>query len=105
LFDALSDTNGDVLTATNREAREAVSLFEETEGIDIYPAAGVATATLIQAVKNQSVDKNALILLNITGGGENLFRQEKKLHYLKPERIFSINPDSEEVKEKVASLF
>jgi cysteate synthase len=105
LFDALSDTNGDVLSATNREAREAVSLFEETEGIDIYPAAGVATATLIQAVKNQSVDKNALILLNITGGGENLFRQEKKLHYLKPERIFSINPDSEEVKEKVASLF
>lgn len=105
LFDALSDTNGEVLTATNREAREAVTLFEDTEGIDIYPAAGVAAATLIKSVKKGSVDKDALIMLNITGGGEKLFRKEKKLHYLKPDLIFDINPDSKEVKEKIASLF
>ncbi len=105
LFDALSDTGGDVLTATNQEAREAALLFKNTEGIDIYPAAGVAAATLIKSVNNRSVEKDALIMLNITGGGETLFKQEKKLHYLRPDLIFDINPDSEEVREKIASLF
>ncbi len=105
LFDALNDAGGDVLTATNEEAFEASKLFEELEGNDIHPAAGIATATLINAVKNNKVDKDALIMLNITGGGEERLKKEKELFYLKPSLVFNINPEGNEVREKVAALF
>ncbi|NLB25438.1 MAG: cysteate synthase, partial [Bacteroidales bacterium] len=104
LYDALKDTGGDVLVASNQMLREASLLFEEAEGIDIHPAAGVATATLMEAVKNRAIDKEAVIMLNITGGGELRFKTEKKLHYLQPEYIFDIDPDPDEVRRKVEKL-
>ncbi len=104
LYDALKDTGGDVLVASNQMLREASLLFEEAEGIDIHPAAGVATATLMEAVKNRAIDKEAVIMLNITGGGELRFKTEKKLHYLQPEYVFDIDPDPDEVRRKVEKL-
>ncbi len=105
LFDALSDSGGDVLLATNEQARFASGIFQETEGIDIHPAAAVATATLIEATKSKSIDKNALIMLNITGGGEKKFKAEKELFYLKPDLVFDIYPDALDVEKKVRLLF
>lgn len=105
LFDALADTGGDVLIASNRQAAEAAELFEKTEGSDIHPAAAIAAATLIEAAKNGNIDKEALIMLNITGGGEKRFKAEKELFYMKPDLIFDINPDESEVIEKVSELF
>lgn len=105
LYDALKDTGGDVLLANNQEARRAAQLFIEKEGIDIHPAAAVATATLISATKNGTVDKDALIMLNITGGGEEKFKHEKKIYTLEPEIIFDIDPNPEEIIEKVDGLF
>jgi len=105
LFDALTDTDGDVLLANNEEAATAAKLFEETEGIDIHPAAGVATASLVQAVNNNLVEKDAIIMLNITGGGEERFARENELIYLKPEIIFDLDPDVEEVHKKLQGLF
>lgn len=105
LFDALIDTRGEVLVANNEEAEEASALFEKTEGNDIHPAAAVATASLIQAAKNKTVEKDALIMLNITGGGEDLFATEHKLHFLQPVLAFDINPDPQEVKDKIKELF
>lgn len=105
LFDALTDSGGDVLVATNEKARAAAKLFEETEGNDIHPASAVAAATLIEAVKNNNVEKEALIMLNITGGGENRFKAEKELFFLKPDVIFDFDPNPDEVKAKVEKLF
>jgi cysteate synthase len=105
LFDALTDSGGDVIVATNEQARAAAQLFEETEGNDIHPAAAVATATLIDAVRTNRIGKNSLVMLNITGGGEKKFKGEKKLHYLKPDLVFNINPDEGEVKNRVKMLF
>ena len=105
LYDAFKDAGGDVLVADNHKARKAAALFEETEGIDIHPAAAVATATLMDAVKNNTVKKDALIMLNITGGGEKRFKHEKELFYLKPDIVFDMEPDPENVKEKVTKLF
>ncbi|MDE6307219.1 MAG: cysteate synthase, partial [Bacteroidales bacterium] len=51
LYDALKDTQGDVLAVTNEELTAAQRLFEETEGVDIYSAAGVAVSSLQAAVK------------------------------------------------------
>lgn len=105
LYDALKDAGGDVLTATNEKARKASALFEKTEGIDIHPAAAVATATLIKEVKENKIKKDALIMLNITGGGEAKFKNITKLHYLKPSIVFNVDPDFEEVKRKLEDLF
>jgi len=105
LYDALQDSEGDVLIATNEQLRAASRLFEITEGIDIHPAAGVAIATLSEAVKNKQVNKDAIIMLNITGGGEKRYKAENKLHYLKPGLIFGIDPDPGDVKNKIKNLF
>ena len=69
LFDVLTETRGDMLTADNLEALHAKRLFEEAEGIDIDPAGAVAFATLLKAARYNGIDKDALVLLNITGGG------------------------------------
>lgn len=105
LYDALKDTQGDVLIANNEQAAAASDLFKKTEGIDIHPAAAVATASLIDAVQNNRVEKDSIIMLNITGGGEQRFKQDKKLHFLKPDLVFDINPDPGIVKENINKLF
>jgi cysteate synthase len=105
LFDALRDTGGEVLLATNEQAREASQLFLQTEGIDIHPAAAVSTATLIEESKNTGFDKNACIMLNITGGGEAEFKSGKKLHYLTPSTIFQTDTSPEQIMEGISSLF
>lgn len=105
LYDAMKDAGGDVLLASNQEALDAAALFEESEGIDLHPAAAVATATLINAVRDGSVDKDALIMLNITGGGEARFKKEHDLHYLKPSHVFDIDPDPGIVADTLAGLF
>ena len=105
LYDALTDSGGDILIATNDEAFHANELFEKTEGNDLHPAAAIAVASLISAVKNQSIEKDAVIMLNITGGGEVRFKKDNQLFYLKPDLIFDIDPDFEEVKSRVEGLF
>ncbi len=105
LYDALKATDGDIMVATNAQARKAAKLFQELEGIDIHPAAGVATAALIKAVADGKVEKSATVMLNITGGGEQLFKKERELWYLEPSHVFTINPDVEDVVAKVEALF
>ncbi len=105
LFDALSDTDGDILAVRNEEALAADRLFRELEGIDIHPAAAVAVASLITACQEKRIDKNDLIMLNITGGGEERFQFGRELHYLKPSLLFDINPSIDEVEERLLPLF
>jgi len=101
LFDALTDSHGEVLLASNDEARDAGKLFETLEGIDIHPAAAVATATLIQAVENKQLEKDAIIMLHITGGGEARFKNDHEVTYLEPDFIF---PNNIEMDDLTASL-
>lgn len=105
LYDAMKDAGGDVMLANNQEGRSAGKLFEETEGIDIHPAAAVAVATLINAVDNKLVKPDDLIMLNITGGGEEKFKSGRDLFYLKPLFTFGVDPDEEDVKARVKELF
>lgn len=105
LYDAMKDAGGDVLTASNEELKAAGKLFEKLEGNDLHPASAVATATLIKAVNNSTVKKDDLIMLNITGGGEERFKKENNLFYLIPSFIFEINPSLEELKDVLNRLF
>jgi len=78
VYDMLSNTNGTMYGITNDEAREAEKLFVDVEGIDLDPAASVAVASLMKAVDDGSVEKDAKILLNITGGGYKRLKEDCK---------------------------
>ena len=105
LYDALKATNGEVLRATNAEARMAAQLFLETEGVDIHPAAAIALSTLIKKVHSGTVEQDSTIMLNITGGGEKRYKTDKRIFRLSPDYIFPLTPNEEEVIAKVEELF
>ncbi len=106
VFDVLTETRGDVLTADNFEALHAKRLFEETEGIDIDPASAVAFATLLKAARYDGIEKDAMVLLNITGGGRHRQRLDKELIPAQPALEFDENEILlEETPERIAGLF
>lgn len=106
VFDILTETQGDMLTADNLEVLHAKRLFEETEGIDIDPAGAVAFATLIKAAQYDGIEKEDLVLLNITGGGRYRRQQDKKLLAARPDLELNekeIHPY--EALERIVGLF
>jgi cysteate synthase len=105
LFDALTDTAGEILAVTNEQAYAAGNLFREEEGIDLHPAAAVAVASLVNAIHEKRVEKDALIMLNITGGGEERFRHGRDLYFLKPSLVFDLNPSLDEVEARLSQIF
>jgi cysteate synthase len=105
LYDALKDTDGDILAVSNEEAQAAKALFLETEGRDIYSAAGVALASLVQAINNNKVKPDDVIMLNITGGGEKEFQEAHQLFHLEPDHIFPIAFTKEDVAEVANRIF
>ena len=105
LYDALKATNGEMMVATNAQARKAARLFQELEGSDIHPASAVAVASLVKAVADGKVKKDAVVMLNITGGGEELFKKGRELWYLKPSFTFAIDEYEEDIIEKIETLF
>lgn len=105
LYDALKATDGEILVATNMQGRKASKLFKELEGVDIHPAAGIATATLIKAVQDGKIDKDAYVMLNITGAGEEAFKAEHNVVYKEPDLVFPLNATVEQVVEAVEALF
>lgn len=105
LYDALKASNGDVLVATNAQSRRACKLFKELEGIDIYPAPGVALASLIKMVETGAIDKDACIMLNITGAGEEAAKRNRQMWHLKPSKVFPLTASIDEVVTYVESLF
>jgi cysteate synthase len=98
VYDALEATCGRMYGVHNREVYTAMDLFEETEGIDIVPAAGVAVAALKNAVESQTVGSSEIILLNITGGGEKRLAREKKKYDVEP-RVISKKISDKEIEE------
>jgi len=106
LFDALSDTDGTTGVVDNDTASAAASLFERLEGIDVAPAAAVAVAHLLAAVKNGLVGADEPIMLNITGGGYRRVREDLDVRECAATRVIERDqfaPDS--VAEIVGDLF
>ena len=105
LRDAIVATNGDVLSVSNAEVRAASQLFLSTEKVDVHPAAAVAVASLAKEVSRERIEREATIMLNITGGGEARFRAEHRIYHLQPDHIFQLGSNREEVVLKVEELF
>ena len=87
LYEALTESAGDVLVADRRAALAAMDTFRELEGIDIEPAAGVALASLRAAVHAGRIDTGASVLLNVTGGGRERLAQDHVLTTHQPDLV------------------
>ena len=105
VYDCLCDTHGDVYAVTNAEIRHCAAMFKELEGVDIYSASGAALAGLEQAVKAGAVGRDDVIMLNITGGGEQHFKKDCKVHWLKPSLVISPSEDKDRIVREIEKLF
>jgi cysteate synthase len=89
VFDALSDTDGRMYTVTSEEALLAGWLFESLEGCDLDPAAEVALAGLVRAVRQGVVTPSEVVLLNLTGGGRKRLELEEAIRPVHPDYLFA----------------
>ncbi|MEG1649927.1 MAG: cysteate synthase, partial [Rikenellaceae bacterium] len=105
VFDALTYSEGDIKKISNSDSAAAAKLFEQTEGIDIHPAAAVAVASLIEAVEKGEINRDKTIMINITGAGSERYAREHKLIYLKPSAVFPMNPDKDSVIKTIEKLY
>ena len=105
LFEAMEDAGGEMFKVTNEELHKWQDKFLELEGIDIHNAAAVAVASLAQAVADGKVDKDDMIMLNITGGGEERAKSEGGIIYAKPHLVLDPDMQADEIAAKVESLF
>ena len=105
LFDAMEDAGGDMFKVTNDELRFWKKRFAELEGIDIHDAPAVAVASLAAAVKDGSVKKDETIMLNITGGGEELAKSQQDVVYAKPDLVLDPSLPDEDIINAVKKLF
>ena len=105
LFDAMEDEGGDMFKVTNDQLRFWKKRFQELEGIDIHYAPAVAVASLAQAVREGAVKKDEMIMLNITGGGEELARSGQKVVYARPQLILDPDLPAEKIIAAVKQLF
>jgi cysteate synthase len=102
VYDSLVESRGDVLTASNAAAQSAAAMFLELEGIDIEPAAGVAVACLQEAVAQGSVEKDLVVLLNVTGGGRLRLGEDYSLIPAEPQ--LQLTRNSLAAADQVAAL-
>ncbi len=106
VFDVLQESQGDMLVADNLETHQAMRFFEECEGIDIDPAAGVAFATLLKATMSGQVERDAMVLLHITGGGWHKSQLGQELYFIRPDLEIEVSTMfAEETLEKIVGLF
>lgn len=105
LFDAMEDAGGDMFKVTNDELRFWKKRFAELEGIDIHDAPAVAVASLAEAVREGIVKKDETIMLNITGGGEELAKSQQDVVYAKPDLLLDPSLPDEDIINAVKRLF
>jgi cysteate synthase len=106
LYDALTDTGGDVIAVAKREAREASKLFLQTEGCNICPELGVALASLIKKNNGGKISKDAIVMLNITGGGMAGLKANPRVKPVGCDlRVDRSDFNIDKVAEKISSLF
>jgi cysteate synthase len=93
-----------MLVADNAALDSARRLFEACEGIDIDPAGAVALATLREVVAAGCVARDAVVALNVTGGGRERRRRDWALRQAHP--VLEVRPTTrrDELLELVAAL-
>lgn len=91
VYDAMTACGGRFYEISNKEAMEAEKIWCSYENVKPDPAASVAFASLIKAVKNGFVDTDKTIFVNMTGGG--LDRAVKELNLVSVKPFASVTTD------------
>ena len=105
LYDAMDDAGGTIYKVDNQQLHEWKDKFLALEGIDIHYAAAVAVASLVQAVEEGTVGKRDVIMLNITGGGEELAKSEKEIVYATPHLVLDPAQPEDTLISQIEKLF
>ena len=105
LYDAMDDAGGTIYKVDNQQLHEWKDKFLALEGIDIHDAAAVAVASLVQAVEEGTVGKRDVIMLNITGGGEELAKSEKEIVYATPHLVLDPAQPEDTLISQIEKLF
>ena len=105
LFDAIEDAGGDIFKVCNCGLHEWKEKFLRLEGIDIHNAAAVAVCSLYKAVRDGVVKKDDVIMLNITGGGEERAKSEGGVVYAQPHLVLDPALPAETIVAEVEKLF
>lgn len=105
VYDALLESQGDVLVAGNGAVRDAMRMFAELEGIDIEPAVGVAVACLRDAAAQGRLGPESAVLLNATGGGRLRQRADHELVTAEPQlRLSRRSLDAGQAADRIVAL-
>jgi cysteate synthase len=99
VYELLRSTKGEMYGITNEECRAAEKLFVHEEGIDLDPAASVTVASVLKALDDGLVEKNATVLLNVTGGGYKRLPADWTLHRINERMELSRAPSESELDE------
>ena len=105
LYDALTDAGGDIFKVTNEELHIWKEKFAALEGIDIHNAAAVAVASLAQAVAEKRINPEEVIMLNITGAGEERAKSEGEIFYAEPHMVLDPDSPEEDIITNIENLF
>lgn len=106
LFDALTESDGDTAAISNEAANQAATIFRETEGTDVTPAAAVAVAHLIGDAAAGRLDRDAPVMLNVTGGGIERARQDLDLRQVAPHLTIDVHQTTpDRVEQMIRGLF
>ncbi len=84
VYDSLVESRGDAMATDNTSVQKAMDMFSWLEGIDIEPAAAVAVACLSDAANQERIDRDSVVLLNITGGGRRRLSEDYPLIQAEP---------------------
>jgi cysteate synthase len=104
LFDVLQDSGGDMFKVTNDEIVYWMLQFFNREGVDIFPAAAAAVASLNKALESGQISKTETIMLNISGGG--MLNATKKGFILKkPDLVLCPDLPVEDIISQIDKLF
>ena len=103
LFDVLEASGGDMFKLSNDEIVYWMLQFYNTEGCDIFPAAACALGGLKHAINEGKVNKEEIIMLNITGGGM-LNSTKNGFSMRKPDLVLDPDLPEEDIVAAVNSL-
>ena len=101
VYDILHASNGETYVVSKEEAIEASKLFERVEGIDIMSPSAVALGSLVQAKEMRTIQPDDCIVLNISGGGVNRLKRDKKTRVVEPWLVAPKNGLAESVLKKL----
>jgi cysteate synthase len=104
VFFCLTKSKGEMYGVSNEEGVAARKLFEDCEEVDVESEAGVTLGSLLQALEKGTIDTEAYILLNVTGGGRKLAAEELDLQRPEPSMVLEKGLGEEELKRVLKGL-